>query len=184
MRAQVLNDLNRTFEAVQAALQAVILNPEWPEAHITLARVQLNLGEPQLALQSYQTAAKLQPGHPDLAQELPAAQMYAKMHKQQPAGTRAHVTGPPSSRAAAASGAAGNDVDDVHDSVEGEPAGLRDDQQAAAAPVAAADAAEDSGAALAAAAEESAAPEQPYAVAGNMEEKPLSKQQQLHKPQE
>lgn len=94
MRAQVLNDLDRCFEAVQAAQQAVRLRPEWPEAHITLARVQLNLGEPQLALQSYQAAAQLAPGHPDLAKELPAAQMYAKLHKQQPAGTRAHVTAP------------------------------------------------------------------------------------------
>jgi len=46
--------------------QAVSLCPDWPEAHITLARVQLNLGEPLLALHSYQAAAKLSPTHPDL----------------------------------------------------------------------------------------------------------------------
>jgi hypothetical protein len=40
--------------------------PDWPEAHITLARVQLNFGEPMLALHSYQAAARLQPQHPDL----------------------------------------------------------------------------------------------------------------------
>eukprot|EP00878_Enallax_costatus_P012136 GHUV01012670.1.p1 GENE.GHUV01012670.1~~GHUV01012670.1.p1 ORF type:complete len:234 (+),score=74.60 GHUV01012670.1:431-1132(+) len=91
MRAQVLNSLDRTFEAVQAAQQAVQLNPHWPEAHITLARIQLNLGEPQLALQSYQAAARLQPDHPDLVHELPTVQMYAKLHQQQPAGSRAHV---------------------------------------------------------------------------------------------
>lgn len=46
--------------------KAVKLKPDWPEAHITLARVQLNFGEPLLALHSYQAAARLQPEHPDL----------------------------------------------------------------------------------------------------------------------
>jgi cytochrome c-type biogenesis protein CcmH/NrfG len=46
--------------------QAVTLCPDWPEGHITLARVQLNFGEPLLALRSYQAAATLQPQHPDL----------------------------------------------------------------------------------------------------------------------
>jgi tetratricopeptide (TPR) repeat protein len=91
MRAQVLDQVGRTFEAVQAAQQAVSLAPDWVDGHITLARVQLNLGEPQLALASYMAAAKLQPGHPDLAQEVPNAQMLAKMHQQQPRGMRAHV---------------------------------------------------------------------------------------------
>jgi Tfp pilus assembly protein PilF len=49
--------------------QAVTLRPDWPDAHITLARVQLNLGEPLLALGSYQAAAKLQPDHPDLVSQ-------------------------------------------------------------------------------------------------------------------
>lgn len=49
--------------------QAVTLRPDWPDAHITLARVQLNLGEPLLALSSYQAAAKLQPDHPDLVSQ-------------------------------------------------------------------------------------------------------------------
>jgi tetratricopeptide (TPR) repeat protein len=91
MRAQVLDQVGRTFEAVQAAQQAVSLEPDWVEGHITLARVQLNLGEPQLALASYKAAAKLQPGHPDLAQEVPNAQMLAKMQQQQLRGMRAHV---------------------------------------------------------------------------------------------
>lgn len=94
MRAQVLNAEGRSFEAVQAAQQAVSLCPDWPEAHITLARVQLNLGEPLLALHSYQAAAKLSPTHPDLVEELPTAQMYAKLHarqQQQQPGSRAHV---------------------------------------------------------------------------------------------
>jgi hypothetical protein len=46
--------------------QAVSCRPDWPEAHITLARVQLNFGEPLMALHSYQAAARLQPEHPDL----------------------------------------------------------------------------------------------------------------------
>lgn len=122
MRAQVLNELGHTFEAVQAARQATTLSPDWPEAHITLARVQQNLGEPQLALLSYQAAAKLQPGHPDLVEELPRAQMLAKLHRQQPSGARAHVvdktrpvaaavatTAPPDSGGADAAEEAGSD---------------------------------------------------------------------------
>lgn len=49
--------------------QAVTLRPDWPDAHITLARIQLNFGEALLALSSYQAAAKLQPDHPDLVSQ-------------------------------------------------------------------------------------------------------------------
>ena len=42
---QVLNDMGRAWEAVQAAGQAVAAAPAWAEAHATLARAQINYGE-------------------------------------------------------------------------------------------------------------------------------------------
>ncbi|GIL70146.1 hypothetical protein Vretimale_3399 [Volvox reticuliferus] len=45
LHAQVLTELGCTWEAVRAATKAVELQPEWAEAHVTLARAQLNLGE-------------------------------------------------------------------------------------------------------------------------------------------
>jgi tetratricopeptide (TPR) repeat protein len=138
MRAQVLDQAGRTFEAVQAAQQAVSLEPDWVEGHITLARVQLNLGEPQLALASYMAAAKLQPGHPDLVQEMPNAQMLAKMHQQQPKGTRAHVVEGSSDAAAAAAAAAAGAEAIVQEEVEAAEAGGTGDEHMSATAVAAA----------------------------------------------
>ncbi len=51
--AQVLNEVGRTWEAVQAASTAAELLPHWPAARLTLARVQMNLGEPAIAVASY-----------------------------------------------------------------------------------------------------------------------------------
>ncbi|GIL70145.1 hypothetical protein Vretimale_3399 [Volvox reticuliferus] len=56
LHAQVLTELGCTWEAVRAATKAVELQPEWAEAHVTLARAQLNLGEPVLAEASYERA--------------------------------------------------------------------------------------------------------------------------------
>lgn len=50
---QVLNELGRTWEAVQAATRAAQIEPHSADAHITLARAQANLGEPALAVASY-----------------------------------------------------------------------------------------------------------------------------------
>ena len=58
-RAQVLLELGENFRAVQAAGRAVQLREEWSEAWLTLARAQLNLGEPQMALKSAQHAEAL-----------------------------------------------------------------------------------------------------------------------------
>lgn len=42
---QVLLEVGQDWEAVQSASKAVQAAPEWPEAHLTLGRAQLALGE-------------------------------------------------------------------------------------------------------------------------------------------
>ncbi|KAI8468630.1 MAG: hypothetical protein J3K34DRAFT_522752 [Monoraphidium minutum] len=92
MRAQVLLLLGRDYEAVQAAERSARMQPAWPDAWLTLARAQLNLGEPQLAVDSLQRLAAASPGHAALQKELPEALMLAARQRQQQ-GVRMHVLG-------------------------------------------------------------------------------------------
>lgn len=52
--------LHKDFEAVTAATRAIDLAPSWPVGWLTLGRAQLNLGEPQLALASYERCLQLE----------------------------------------------------------------------------------------------------------------------------
>lgn len=45
LKAQVLNELGRAWDAVQAATRATQLLPQSSDVLVTLARAQLNLGE-------------------------------------------------------------------------------------------------------------------------------------------
>lgn len=69
MKSQVLSILHEVFPAVTAAEMAVKLRPVWWEAWQTLGRAQLNLGEVDLAVRSFQIAIHLCPSESSLWQD-------------------------------------------------------------------------------------------------------------------
>lgn len=69
MKSQVLTILHEVFPAVKAAEMAVKFRPLWWEGWQTLGRAQLNLGEVDLAVRSFQIAIHLCPSEHTLWQE-------------------------------------------------------------------------------------------------------------------
>ncbi|XP_061589289.1 LOW QUALITY PROTEIN: tetratricopeptide repeat protein 33 [Cololabis saira] len=69
MKSQVLTILHEVFPAVKAAEMAVKFHPLWWEGWQTLGRAQLNLGEVDLAVRSFQMAIHLCPSENTLWQE-------------------------------------------------------------------------------------------------------------------
>ncbi|XP_047424909.1 tetratricopeptide repeat protein 33 isoform X2 [Mugil cephalus] len=69
MKSQVLTILQEVFPAVKAAEMAVKFRPLWWEGWQTLGRAQLNLGEVDLAVRSFQVAIHLCPSELTLWQE-------------------------------------------------------------------------------------------------------------------
>nr|XP_020475177.1 tetratricopeptide repeat protein 33 [Monopterus albus]XP_020475178.1 tetratricopeptide repeat protein 33 [Monopterus albus]XP_020475179.1 tetratricopeptide repeat protein 33 [Monopterus albus]XP_020475180.1 tetratricopeptide repeat protein 33 [Monopterus albus] len=69
MKSQVLTILQEVFPAVRAAETAVKFRPLWWEGWQTLGRAQLNLGEVDLAVRSFQVAIHLCPSECKLWQE-------------------------------------------------------------------------------------------------------------------
>ncbi|KAM3600336.1 uncharacterized protein V6R79_021666 [Siganus canaliculatus] len=69
MKSQVLSILQEGFPAVKAAEMAVKLRPLWWEGWQTLGRAQLNMGELDLAVRSFQVAIHLCPSERTLWQE-------------------------------------------------------------------------------------------------------------------
>ncbi|CAI5466116.1 unnamed protein product, partial [Closterium sp. Yama58-4] len=59
-KAQVLMEMGRLWEAVRAGTCATQITPDWHDAWLTLARAQLNFGEPHLAQASFSRALTLQ----------------------------------------------------------------------------------------------------------------------------
>ncbi|XP_041826885.1 tetratricopeptide repeat protein 33 isoform X2 [Melanotaenia boesemani] len=69
MKSQVLSILHEVFPAVKAAEMAVKFRSSWWEGWRTLGRAQLNLGEVDLAVRSFQIAVHLCPSERVLWQE-------------------------------------------------------------------------------------------------------------------
>ncbi|KAI3464572.1 hypothetical protein Pfo_021235 [Paulownia fortunei] len=60
-KAQVLLELGEAWNALKAATRATELEPRWAEAWITLGRAQLNFGEPDSAIESFDKALAIKP---------------------------------------------------------------------------------------------------------------------------
>uniref|UniRef100_UPI0037E91CC4 tetratricopeptide repeat protein 33 n=1 Tax=Semicossyphus pulcher TaxID=241346 RepID=UPI0037E91CC4 len=81
MKSQVLTILQEVFPAVKAAETAVKLRPLWWEGWQTLGRAQLNLGEVELAVKSFQVAIHMCPSERSLWQDdLAWARRLQKQH--------------------------------------------------------------------------------------------------------
>jgi len=93
LKSQVLLEVGQAWEAVQSASRAMELQPDWPDALLTLARAQLAFGEPEEALQQMEKVLTLQPGHPEAAEEVASIRMLVLQRKQDPqsAGQRLRV---------------------------------------------------------------------------------------------
>ncbi|XP_023678836.1 tetratricopeptide repeat protein 33 isoform X1 [Paramormyrops kingsleyae] len=83
MKSQVLSHLQEVFPAVRAAEMAVKLRPLWWEARQTLGRAQLNMGEVDLAVRSFQVAVHLCPAElPLWTEDLAWAQKLQKQRRE------------------------------------------------------------------------------------------------------
>ncbi|KAI9200455.1 hypothetical protein LWI28_008233 [Acer negundo] len=60
-KAQVLLEVGDAWNALKAAIRATELEPSWAEAWITLGRAQLNFGEPDSAMESFDKALAMKP---------------------------------------------------------------------------------------------------------------------------
>uniref|UniRef100_A0A0E0K105 Transcriptional coactivator p15 (PC4) C-terminal domain-containing protein n=1 Tax=Oryza punctata TaxID=4537 RepID=A0A0E0K105_ORYPU len=60
-KAQILLELGDAWRALTAATRATELDPLWPEGWVTLGRAQLNFGEPDSAILSFDKALAIKP---------------------------------------------------------------------------------------------------------------------------
>ncbi|KFK42121.1 hypothetical protein AALP_AA2G213700 [Arabis alpina] len=58
-KAQVLLELGEAWKALKAATRATEIDPSWAEAWTTLGRAQLNFGEPDSAIKSFESALSI-----------------------------------------------------------------------------------------------------------------------------
>ncbi|XP_022656792.1 tetratricopeptide repeat protein 33-like isoform X2 [Varroa destructor] len=70
MKAQILMELRRDYDAIRCCDASIKLNPLWWEAHHTHARALLVFGEPHLALKAFQRALRLNPADEEVWKEL------------------------------------------------------------------------------------------------------------------
>ncbi|EEF42074.1 conserved hypothetical protein [Ricinus communis] len=81
-KAQVLLEIGDAWNALKAATRATELEPSWAEAWITLGRTQLNFGEPDSAIESFDRALALKPDVKEAQDDRHAALHLVKRRKQ------------------------------------------------------------------------------------------------------
>ncbi|KAL8481942.1 hypothetical protein ACS0TY_028184 [Phlomoides rotata] len=81
-KAQVLLELEEPWNALKAATRATELEPSWAEAWITLGRAQLNFGEPDSAIESFDKALAIKPDSVEAQGDRQAASHLVKRRKQ------------------------------------------------------------------------------------------------------
>lgn len=84
LKSQVLMEVGQMWEAVQSASRAAELEPEWPDAFLTLARAQLAFGEPEAALQQMEKVLTFRPGHTEASEEIANIRMLVLQRKEDP----------------------------------------------------------------------------------------------------
>ncbi|KAL2538445.1 tetratricopeptide repeat protein 33 [Forsythia ovata] len=81
-KAQVLLELGESWHALKAATRATVLEPTWAEAWITLGRAQLNFGEPDCAIESFDKALAIKPDSVEAKDDIQTASHLVKRRKQ------------------------------------------------------------------------------------------------------
>ncbi|KAL0556287.1 hypothetical protein IC582_004799 [Cucumis melo] len=81
-KAQVLLEVGEAWGALKAATRATDLDPSWAEAWITLGRAQLNFGEPDSAIESFDKALAIKPDSGDAQDDRQTAMRLIKRRKQ------------------------------------------------------------------------------------------------------
>ncbi|CAL0307876.1 unnamed protein product [Lupinus luteus] len=81
-KSQVLLEIGDAWNALKAATQATELEPSWAEAWVTLGRAQLNFGEPDNAIVSFDRALALKPDYEEALGDRKAASNLVKKRKQ------------------------------------------------------------------------------------------------------
>ncbi|KAK9167289.1 hypothetical protein Scep_002480 [Stephania cephalantha] len=81
-KAQVLLEIGDTWNALKAATRATELEPTWAEAWITLGRAQLNFGEPDAAIESFDRTLVIKPDCEEVKDDRQTALHLVKRRKQ------------------------------------------------------------------------------------------------------
>ncbi|CAH8258437.1 unnamed protein product [Arabidopsis lyrata] len=81
-KAQVLLELGDAWKALKAATRATEIDPSWAEAWTTLGRAQLNFGEPDSAIRSFESALSINGDSREANDDLKTAKQLIKKREQ------------------------------------------------------------------------------------------------------
>ncbi|KNA19507.1 hypothetical protein SOVF_061000 [Spinacia oleracea] len=80
-KAQILLEVGDSWGALKAATRATELDPSWAEALTTLGRAQLNYGEPDSAIETFDKALAIKPELADAQEDRQTALQLVKKRK-------------------------------------------------------------------------------------------------------